>query len=602
MTCEVERLNPSQVSISRLANLAAKLICEAFHEFHGQFQNITQRARRRFAARDWRGMHADSAERLDVYSHRVAELEQDLCQLLGERLRSRLMWGSTKAVYSGLIDDRHDCEIAETYFNSVTRRIFTTVGVDADIEFVHSDYETPPRPGRSLIFRPFSPQASTAELIHSMLSDFDLPWSASSLPQQAVAAAEQLDRLLAERGADEALLRVEMVTEVFYRGECAYLIGRLVTDSGIQPLVLCLRHVDDELAVDAVLVDENDVSLLFGFTRSYFHVVTERPRDLVDFVHSLIPRKPVSEIYTSLGYNKHGKTELYRDLLHHLSGTVDRFERARGLRGMVMTVFTMPSYPVVFKIIRDQFDAPKSCTRQSVLDRYRLVFKHDRAGRLIDAQEFQFLEFDRSRFRPELLEELLEVAAATVELCGSRVVVKHCYVERRVVPLNIYLQEANPADAQAAVLDYGQAIKDLARTNIFPGDLLLKNFGVTRQKRVVFYDYDELCWLTECRIRKLPECDDFDLEMSAAPWFAVGDQDMFPEEFAHLLECDEAYRELFIEHHGDLLDVPFWRDVQARVKAGELFHAIPYAHAREQSLAAERLSARAPYGRQPVPA
>ena len=317
--------------------------------------------------------------------------------------------------------------------------------------------------------------------------------------------------------------------------------------------------------------------MLFSYTRSYFFVEVQRPSELVGFIKTIIPQKPTAEIYISIGYSKHGKTELYRHALCHLAHTSDEYERARGQRGMVMVVFTMPSYPVVFKIIKDQFDFPKSTTRQDVIDRYHLVFRHDRAGRLIDAQEYKYLTLDRSRFDDDLLTELLDVASQTVSVLGDRVVIKHCYAERRVTPLNIYLQEANKTATRAAVIDYGQAIKDLALTNIFPGDLMLKNFGLTRQSRVVCYDYDEVCLLTECSIRRLPECDDYDDLMAAEPWFAVGGNDMFPEEFEYFLGFEPQLRNVFLEHHADLLTIEYWNDVQQQIRSGKLFHVPPYA-------------------------
>ena len=303
----------------------------------------------------------------------------------------------------------------------------------------------------------------------------------------------------------------EVVTVPFFRGERAYLIGRVpraAEPSSWVPLVLCIHDDDGELAVDAVLLDESDVRLLFSYTRSYFHVDAERPHDLVQFLKTLMPHKSRAEIYISLGYHKHGKTELYRHALRHLATSSDCYQLAEGIRGMVMTVFTMPSYPVVFKIIKDACDYPKQCTRREVIERYRLVFEHDRAGRLIDAQEYEFLVLDRGRFADELLSELLDLANSSVTVEGDRVIIKHCYAERRVIPLDLYLRQASPLAARAAVIDYGQAIKDLAITNLFPGDLLLKNFGVTRQNRVVFYDYDEVRLLTECRFLNIPETDD----------------------------------------------------------------------------------------------
>jgi isocitrate dehydrogenase kinase/phosphatase len=289
-----------------------------------------------------------------------------------------------------------------------------------------------------------------------------------------------------------------------------------------------------------------------------------------------MPRKRIAELYTSIGHNKHGKTELYRDMLHHLASTEDKFEIARGQRGMVMVVFTMPSYDVVFKLIKDRFDYPKTTTRREVMAQYHLVFQHDRVGRLIDAQEFEHLKFDRKYFSEELLEELLQVAPSIVKLEDDYVVIRHAYVERRVTPLDIFLCEEDEVHSYPAVLDFGNTIKDLAAVNIFPGDMLLKNFGVTRHGRVVFYDYDELAWLSECHFREVPKSDNYDDELSAEPWFSIGENDVFPEEFHRFIGLNGPLRQLFIEQHGDLLGINFWKQMQTRLNNGEIIEILPY--------------------------
>jgi isocitrate dehydrogenase kinase/phosphatase len=340
------------------------------------------------------------------------------------------------------------------------------------------------------------------------------------------------------------------------------------------------------VVVDAVLLTENEVSILFSFTRSYFHVDVARPYDLVRFLRRLMPRKRIAELYISIGHNKHGKTELYRDLLRHLQSTNERFEHARGTRGLVMIVFTMPGYDDVFKVIRDTFPPPKRTTRRTVMAKYKMVFQHDRAGRLMDVQDFQHLQFDRSRFSKELLDELLSEAGRTVSMQGDSVIVSHVYVERRIVPLDVYVREALPSAAADAVLDYGQAIKDLASTNIFPGDLLMKNFGVTRHGRVVFYDYDELSPLTDVRFRAIPEPRDDHDAMSDQPWFAVGERDVFPEEHEHFLGLNKELKHLFNETHSDLFRVQPWIGIQERILDGELIEVFPYSEEARLSGAA----------------
>lgn len=565
---------------SRLANLAAHTVYQGYEQYQCRFQAITRCAQQRFEAQDWAGLQQDMSQRLDVYTDTINQLEQDIRTLLEDRLEDKLVWASMKAVYSGLIAGREDWDLAETFFNSVTRRIFTTVGVDPQIEFVDTDFEAPPVPATEPVYQTFERASSTANLVRSILASHPCQPGFAHLEQDIQLVAGRIAQHLRAIGALLVVERAEIVKAVFYRGQGAYLVGRLFSGSHLVPLVLAIHHTPGGLAIDAVLLNEDDVSILFSFTRAYFFVQVERPYDLVRFLRTIMPRKRVAELYIAIGYNKHGKTALYRDILHHLAYSTDRFEIARGQKGMVMTVFTMPAYDLVFKIIKDRFAYPKRSTRQEVMSKYRLVFKHDRAGRLVDAQEYEYLQFDRQRFSPELLEELQAVAARTVLLGDGDVIIKHAYVERRIIPLDIFVTEADKAAARAAVIDYGQAIKDLAYSNIFPGDMLLKNFGVTRHGRVVFYDYDELCLLTACRFRVIPPSAHYEDELSPDPWFSVGDSDIFPEQFPAFLGLHDDLRQVFIDHHADLFGVAFWRGVQARLTAGEMIRIMPYEEGR----------------------
>jgi isocitrate dehydrogenase kinase/phosphatase len=344
------------------------------------------------------------------------------------------------------------------------------------------------------------------------------------------------------------------------------------------PLVFAFRHPADGIAIDAVLTNADDVSVVFSFTRSYFSVDVENPHEVIEFLKSIMPFKRTAELYISIGYNKHGKTELYRDLLRHLRESDDLFQIALGDKGIVMMVFDLPSFDVVFKIIKDKFAYPKTATRQEVMEKYALVFQHDRAGRLVDAQEFEHLQFERARFSPALLNELLKVCANSVTVAGDTIAITHLYTERKMTPLNLYLRQVADAAARAAVIDYGQAVKDLAATNIFPGDMLLKNFGVTRHGRVVFYDYDELGLLTDYNFREIPRSDYDDDEGSADPWFYVGENDIFPEEFIRFFGLQPRRRVPLSARRS--AEPGFWTTMQARIRAGEIVDVFPYPQSR----------------------
>lgn len=559
-----------------LARWGASSIRESFATYLAGFTGITRRARHRFEARDWRGTQADARERLELRPRCVKQAVEELRGMLGAAASDPWLREQLRAEFERDLSDRPDPEIARTFFNSVTRRAFGTIGVDPRAEFA-----TPaalPAPGPSL-WRAYACDGSTAALVEAVLRDHAFAVPFRDLGRDARLAAAELDRFLrVDPGAP--LEALEMLRPVFFRGKGAYLVGRLRRGPRVTPFVLALLHEGEGVFVDAVLLSNHDASIVFSFTRSYFHVDADSPGALIAFLRSILPQKRSSELYCAIGQPNHGKAVLYRELAQHLGGTSEAFQKARGDRGMVMIVFTLPSLDVVFKVIRDRFAPPKTVTRQDVMQKYALVFRHDRAGRLVDAQEYQGLVFDRARFAPELLEELLREAGDTVRLDGDRVLIRHLYAERRVVPLNLFVRESDEWTARDALLDYGQAIRDLAATNTFPGDLLLKNFGVTRTGRVIFFDYDELCLVTDCNFRELPTPRDDADEMSAEPWFYVGENDVFPEEFLSFLGLPERLRGAFVAAHGEILTAAFWRRMQARHRAGEIVDIFPYGESQ----------------------
>ena len=197
---------------------------------------------------------------------------------------------------------------------------------------------------------------------------------------------------------------------------------------------------------------------------------------------------------------------------------------------------------------------------------------------MADTLEFAHVAFPRARFDPSLLAELLRVAPNVVELAGDQLILEHLYIERRLTPLNLYLANPeNEAQIAEALGEYGNAIRELANANIFPGDLLLKNFGMTRYGRVVFYDYDEICNLTDCRFRPMPRPRDDEEEMGSEPWYNVEKNDVFPEQFPTFLVPPGRPRQIFMEHNADLADAGFWTRAQERVREGVVEDLFPYA-------------------------
>ena len=562
------------------ARRGADLIHEQYDAYTRGFADITRRAAARFSARNWHGMFADASERLQLYRKFVDPAVDSLTALLGERVADRGIWSAMKRAFAKAASERPDVSLAETFFNSASRRIFHTVGVDSHVEFVSAEVPTLSLSDARLLADTFSGASGTATALWRILEahPFAARWEDPS--RDARLAAEALNAHLTKVWGAPGFDAAEVLRPVFFRNKGAYIVGRIHRGDRSLPLVLALLNENGRVVVDAVLPDEDEASIVFSFTRSYFHVDVENASALVAFLKTIMPKKPVSELYTALGFNKHGKTELYRDLLRHLAASGDRFVLAPGEAGMVMIVFTLPSYDVVFKVIRDVFAYPKATERRDVLNKYRIVFQHGRAGRLVDVQEFEHLEFPLSRFSPDLRETLLSGAPSTVEVVGDNLVVHHLFTERRLTPLNLFLRNA-PTDAvRRAILDYGEAIREMARTNIFPGDLVLKNFGLTRHGRVVFYDYDEIAFLTDVNFRELPASDDGEGGGGEEPSFYVGENDVFPEELLTFLGLRGTAHEAFVEAHSDLLRVGFWLDTQRQIRTGDVPDVFPYPESR----------------------
>ena len=554
----------------------ATLIRDSFRVYRDHFRRITLAAKSRFEHADWIGGQRASAQRIEIYKVYVAQLEDAIRMRLGANAPSPALSRAVKGVYAKMIADLPDFELAETYFNSIHRRVSPDKRVDETQSFIWSEFDEPPVRPAEPIYRSYSLHHDIVATVARVLRDieFELPW------QHLERDVANILRSLPEARPEirqSAGLDVEILKSVFYRNKGAYLVGCLRYFGAVWPLVLPILVDDDgKLYVDTLICDEDELSVVFSYTRSYFMVDAPYPYALVDYLCALLPGKKRSEIYTSIGMHKHGKTEFYRGFLTHLARSKDQFTIAPGVKGMVMTVFTLPSYQTVFKIIKDRFAPQKDITRAQVKQKYSTVKTHDRVGRMADTQEFVRFALPRARFAPELIDELTAVAASSITLTDDLVILEHVYTERLMMPLNLYIEDATVEQLREVLEEYGNAIKQLAAANIFPGDMLLKNFGVTRHGRVVFYDYDEISYLTDVNFRALPTPHTQEEEFSAEPWFSVGTQDVFPEEFRRFLFGRPEIKRMFTEMHGELFDPAYWQGLQRAIRAGEVMDVFPY--------------------------
>lgn len=568
--------DPNRAESPSPARRAARLVLDAFEDYNARFADITRRARRRFEQRDRAGMQADTVERIELYDLCVRETFSRLEALLAGRLFARGVWRAMRGEYAALVEPLLDAELYKTFFNTLSRRFFRTRGVDPELEFVALDIEPTDRITHPVARHNYAVSDNLAEVCRRLLADYAFRVPFADLAGDARCLAERLERDLAAAG-EERPLAIELLQTVFYRDGRAYLVGRAFGARRYLPCVIALRNTGDGVRADALLTRHRQLSVLFGYTQSYFHADLPTVGDTVVFLRTLLPHKPLDELYTVLGRLKQGKTERYRRFFRHLDAARgEQLVPAEGERGLVMAVFTLPSYPLVFKLIRDRFGPAKPFTRDQVMERYRLVFRHARVGRLVDAQEFRALRFPLARFSAELLRELRRACAGSLNEDGGDLVITHCYVERRVRPLNLYLAEVEQAAAREAVLDYGQVIKDLAHSDIFAGDLLLKNFGVTRTGRVVFYDYDELRLVRDCRFRAVPPPRSEEEALSDEPWYPVEEGDVFPELFPRFMGLKPAQIDWLRDSHGELFDPAWWRAVQEAIRRGDGDDVPPY--------------------------
>jgi isocitrate dehydrogenase kinase/phosphatase len=588
---------------SPLAYGIAKAMIDGFNRHYRLFRSESARAKHRFETADWHGQQRAQRERIEFYDLRVKEAVTRLEREFKAGEQPMEVWQQAKLHYIGLLVDHHQPELAETFFNSVTTKILHRTHFQNDFIFVRpavsTEYIENDEPAATPTYRAYYPTRETlGETIVRLVDNFQLQRPFENLPRDAGYVLEAINARL-HQVTLRANFQIQVLSSLFYRNKGAYVVGKFINGFNEVPFALPILHNrSGRLMIDTCLFGEDDLQALFSFARAYFMVDMEVPSAYVQFLRSLMPRKPRNELYNALGLAKQGKTLFYRDFLYHLRHSSDKFRTAPGIKGMVMLVFDLPSFPYVFKVIKDHFPPQKDTTREQIKGKYLLVKQHDRVGRMADTLEYSEVAFARDRFEDELLAEIREHAPSQLEV-GDRdgdgheeVVIKHLYIERRMIPLNIYLQEAfdawqaagedGAAAAQArgqierAVIEYGNAIKDLVAANIFPGDMLWKNFGVTRNGKVVFYDYDEIEYITDCEFRRIPAARTEEEELSGEVWYRVGPHDVFPETFGPFLLGNPAVRDVFMKHHRDLLEASFWQAHKDRILAGHVHDVFPY--------------------------
>ena len=560
--------------------LIAQTILKGFDAQYGRFLEVTSGAQQRFEQADWHAVQQAMKNRIHLYDHHVGlVVEQLRCITNGQSTDAAFLL-RVKEHYTRLLPDYPRFEIAESFFNSVYCRLFDHRSLTPERLFIFSSqperrFRTIPRP----LAKDFHPDHGWESLLMRVISDLPLRLRWQNKSRDIHYIIRHLTETLGTDNLAESHLQV--ANELFYRNKAAWLVGKLITPSGTLPFLLPIHQTDDgELFIDTCLTTTAEASIVFGFARSYFMVYAPLPAALVEWLREILPGKTTAELYMAIGCQKHAKTESYREYLVYLQGCNEQFIEAPGIRGMVMLVFTLPGFDRVFKVIKDKFAPQKEMSAAHVRACYQLVKEHDRVGRMADTQEFENFVLEKRHISPALMELLLQEAAEKITDLGEQIVIRHLYIERRMVPLNIWLEQVEGQQLRDAIEEYGNAIRQLAAANIFPGDMLFKNFGVTRHGRVVFYDYDEICYMTEVNFRDIPPPRYPEDELASEPWYSVSPGDVFPEEFRHWLCADPRIGPLFEEMHADLFRADYWRALQNRIREGHVEDV--YAYRRRQ--------------------
>jgi len=558
--------------MQKVAQRAAYQIMQGFDKSFRWFSRVTSGAQALFEKGDWQGMQSAVRERISIYEQSLADVVAQLFNLEPETRQSLDFWRQLKEAYLLQLNGHPQSELAETYYNSIVGRIFKHTQINDELLFLQPSMCFIPGQDRDKVVFSFDTQTTVRTLIESLFSRyrFTIPY------ENWERDVQRLDNALRQRLSREQLASVtdvDVLKPIFFRGKAAYIIGRIRMPDKTMPFVVALQTNDSqEIYVDALLTDRHDLSVVFGFARAYFMVDAQYPAEMVAFLHELIPNKKLFELYLSIGFHKHGKTAFYRDYLDHLHSSEDNFELAPGIKGLVMAVFYLPSYGVVFKVIRDKFSESKRITRDHVKKCYKMVKMSDRVGRMADTHEYVNFQLPKARVSEALLEELTSTCQSSITINEDTITINHLYIEKRLTPLNIFLDnEENEEKQRAAIKDLGTCIKQIAMANIFPGDMLHKNFGITKHGRVVFYDYDEICLMHERQFRALPKDDPYAMDT-----LSVGPSDVFPEQFEHFILTKRVWKDMLKEYHSDLFSAEYWKGLQNSIQAGANPHFCPF--------------------------
>ena len=559
-------------SIDERSGLAARWILAEFDAYYVESRSIPNLAKSAFEQRD-PAMSLDlSLRRLSVYSVSAHALARRLRAALPEVAEDETFWTRLEARYLALIEGRYESDLAFAYIHSARRMVYEGMWKPVEYMFLHHREPASERSAAVRIDFPIAPGADLAVLVDRVLAvpRFERRWRDRAGDVRRV--TERLQSIFS--GGARRPVEIQMTDAGFFRNRGAYIVGRIVfDDSSASPLILALLNHDAGIYVQAVLAGEADAHNLFSSTLANFHVTNSHYHELAAFLHTVMPTRRLGLHYSTIGFNHVGKVAVMHELREELATHREVFITAVGFRGSVAIGFAAPSSDYNLKVIRDvptdQYKWGEFPGIGAVLDKYRRVHEIDRTGSMLDNIIYYNLELDPAWFEADLLAELLRDDGESVSLRDDAVILKHLIVQRRVLPLPVFLQDATPEEAREVIVNLGHCIKNNAAANVFNKDLDARNYGVSRFQKVYLFDYDALEPLTRVKVRS--NAGRFDGEDDVPDWFYEDGVIFLPEEIESGFRIhDRGMRRLFRDVHGDLLTTGYWERLQHDLDRGQV--------------------------------
>lgn len=572
----------------RLEEKIAGLIFSSFHTYYLKYEGITGRAKYRFLNREWAQDVQDGVSRINLHPEIMGKLKEDVRHVQPDENFIRQHWREIRTSYMRLVKEKSQVgnayrrDLVHTYFYMAQRIFFPRDSIDDPMGLVWDNRANPSIVPGFVVKYEQGRSGQLRKLLAKIINKSPFSGHLAHAQDDALLGARALELGLQNHGKNiEDLSSLELLSPVFYQTKRAYQVGRVVFKSGeFLPMVLGYAHPESGVQLDVVLVGEKDVSPLFSYTRSNFHVDVSAYREMVEYLVQMLPNKNRIDFLAAIGFHNPAKEYLKASLRAKLARPNAHFDFAIGVKGNATDVFSVTGFPFVFKIPRELSKKIDFVGRERIIENYRYVHRIDRVGRMLDGLRFQNMRFKKTNFTPELLAYLQENSPSHVRGEGDDVVFDDIFVQKKVIPLNVYLERADDKHTRSALIGLGECIKELISVGIFPGDLMAKNFGVDSDGKVVYYDYDDVDSVSKFQFRNIPAARNDDEEtMALTDRITAGDYDIFPEQIATFLLRPKDL-EMFRLYHADLLRAEGWNKLKQSYESGEIPDLFPYPESK----------------------